>query len=76
MIASLIDQGVLRRVEGVWKAVGDPFEAFVPTSLRALLDARLDRLPEDERALLQLASVIGRVFWWSAVAELQAEQPS
>ncbi len=75
MIASLIDQGVLRRVEGVWKAVGDPFEAFVPTSLRALLDARLDRLPEDERALLQLASVIGRVFWWSAVAELQAEQP-
>ncbi len=32
--------------------------------------ARLDRLGHGERAVIQRASVIGKVFWWGAVAEL------
>jgi len=42
----------------------------VPPTLTALLQARLDGLPRPEREALQRASVIGRVFWDDAVADL------
>jgi len=42
----------------------------IPDTLQALIAARIDRLPADAKALLQRASVIGRVFWGGAVAEL------
>jgi predicted ATPase len=42
----------------------------VPATLTALLQARLDGLPPAERAVLQRASVIGRLFWDDAVADL------
>jgi class 3 adenylate cyclase len=42
----------------------------LPTSIRALIGARLDALPEDERVLLVDASVVGRVFWDGAAASL------
>lgn len=43
----------------------------VPPSLTALLQARVDRLPPDERTTLQQASVVGRRFWDQAVAHIQ-----
>ncbi len=42
----------------------------VPESIQAVLAARLDRLDEGERDVLQRASVIGELFWWGPVAEL------
>ena len=42
----------------------------VPPTLTALLQARLDGLPPAEREALQRASVVGRLFWDDAVAEL------
>ena len=42
----------------------------VPPTLTALLQTRLDGLPPGERAVLQRASVIGRLFWDDAVADL------
>lgn len=41
-----------------------------PESLDALIAARLDTLDIEEKSLLQDASVIGRVFWATAVAEV------
>src|ERR687892_2438110 len=35
----------------------------LPTSIRAIVAARLDALPPEERSLLVDASVVGRVFW-------------
>jgi predicted ATPase/class 3 adenylate cyclase len=35
----------------------------IPDSIQALIAARIDRLPIDEKRLLQHASVVGRVFW-------------
>jgi class 3 adenylate cyclase len=35
----------------------------LPTSVRAIVSARLDALPATERALVLDASVVGRVFW-------------
>jgi class 3 adenylate cyclase/tetratricopeptide (TPR) repeat protein len=42
----------------------------VPTTLQALLGARLDQLPAEERAVAQHASVVGTVFWSGALASL------
>jgi tetratricopeptide (TPR) repeat protein len=45
----------------------------IPDTLQALIAARIDRLPQEGKTLLQRASVIGRVFWPGAVAELAPE---
>ncbi|MEP7225288.1 MAG: AAA family ATPase, partial [Actinomycetota bacterium] len=39
----------------------------LPTSVRAIIAARLDSLPPDERSVLVDASVVGRVFWRGAL---------
>ncbi|MDX6396753.1 MAG: hypothetical protein QOJ43_161, partial [Gaiellaceae bacterium] len=41
--------------------------------LQAIIAARIDRLPKDEKRLLQRASMIGRIFWEGAVAHLMPE---
>ena len=42
----------------------------LPTSVRAIIAARLDSLPSAERSVLVDASVAGRVFWRGALAEM------
>jgi class 3 adenylate cyclase/tetratricopeptide (TPR) repeat protein len=42
----------------------------VPESVQGIVAARLDALPEDEKTLLQDASVLGKVFWLGAAAEI------
>ena len=46
-----------------------------PSTIQALLAARLDNLPEDERLILERASVEGRVFHLSALTELAEAAP-
>jgi class 3 adenylate cyclase/tetratricopeptide (TPR) repeat protein len=48
-------------------------EVTVPPTIQALLAARLDRLPPQERALLERASVVGKEFWRGAVAALSPD---
>ena len=45
-------------------------ELPLPESVQGIVAARLDALPEDEKALLQDASVLGKVFWLGAAAEI------
>jgi class 3 adenylate cyclase/ATP/maltotriose-dependent transcriptional regulator MalT len=55
---------------------GRPLSEFaerIPDTLQALIAARIDRLPPDEKTVLQRASVIGRTFWGGAIKELAAE---
>jgi tetratricopeptide (TPR) repeat protein len=40
----------------------------LPESVQGIVAARLDALPDDEKALLQDAAVIGKVFWLGAAA--------
>ena len=51
-------------------ASGGRGSAQLPTSIRAIVAARLDALPPAERALLLDASVVGRVFWRGALARI------
>ena len=42
----------------------------LPTSIRAIIAARLDALPVSERAVLVDGSAVGRVFWRGALCEI------
>ena len=70
LLATLIDQGVLERVGRSWKVGALPEGFAVPDSVQAVVAARIDLLPPAEKAALQAASVIGRVFWTGPVYEL------
>jgi len=74
MLRMLIDDGLLRRDNGHWVPVSDLSAVSPPSTINALLAARLDRLEHEERAVIQRASVVGRVFYWGAVAELSPEE--
>ena len=70
LLAMLIDDGLLRREHGRW-TLGELKGALpVPPTIQALIGARLDRLPEAERALLSRVSVEGHVFHRDAMREL------
>ena len=45
--------------------------AEVPNTVRAVLAARIDRLPEAEKQVLQDAAVVGRVFWASTLDSIE-----
>jgi class 3 adenylate cyclase/tetratricopeptide (TPR) repeat protein len=65
----LIDEGWLRRRNGSW-SVADLSTLKIPPTIQSLLSARMDMLNEGERAVIERASVVGRVFWWGAVSDL------
>jgi class 3 adenylate cyclase/tetratricopeptide (TPR) repeat protein len=71
LVRKLIDDGVLRATEAArWEIAKPVTEVELPRSIQALIAARLDGLPDDEKALLQDAAVVGRVFWAGVIAAL------
>ena len=62
IIRSLIETGQIVRENGHWRAVRDEARISLPNTLRGVLSARIDRLPETSRHVLQNAAVIGRTF--------------
>ena len=73
MLKMLIDDGFLERNNGEWVAVADLSHMSTPKTILALITARLDRLQQQERGVLQRASVIGNVFYWGAVTDLSSQ---
>src|SRR5690242_17971057 len=75
LLATLIDRGVLQRQNGGWTFAELPEGFEVPDTVQAVLAARIDLLPAAEKAALQAAAVIGRVFWTGPVYELVGGSP-
>jgi class 3 adenylate cyclase len=73
MIGMLIDDGLLRREDGAWRAVSDLADLTVPPTIQLLLAARLDRLEAEERAVIERGAVEGTVFHSGAIAALSSE---
>ena len=69
VVRLLTEVGRLRR-HGRAVELAVPGELPVPDSLSALITARLDTLPRQDKALLGDAAVLGRIFWSGAVAAL------
>lgn len=73
MLSMLVDEGTLARDEaGRWALTRDIDEIDVPPSIASLLDARLDRLSDPERAALVAGSVEGVTSHQGAVIALSA----
>ena len=79
IIRALIDAGVIVPVGERWQPTRSLGLSTVPDSLQGIIMARIDRLIEDARRTLQLASVVGRAFrylalnWLAAAASLAAQ---
>ncbi len=59
---TLLDLGLLRRENGGLRFVTGAGDVSVPDTIQGIIMARLDRLGEDGKRMVQLASVIGRQF--------------
>jgi predicted ATPase/class 3 adenylate cyclase/DNA-binding winged helix-turn-helix (wHTH) protein len=70
LLAMLIEDGLLRRDDGHWTLAEGLTELPVPPTIHAVLAARLEALPEYERALLAHASVEGTEFHRGALDAL------
>jgi len=73
LLAMLVDDGALVEVDGSWVAAADLETLAIPLSIRALLAARIDGLPDAERRVAERASVVGRTFEAAAVRELAGD---
>ena len=71
LVKWLVEEGVVDTSADRWRVAARAVRTVrVPTTLRGLLQARLDSLELAERTVIGGAAVVGRVFWDQAVARL------
>ncbi len=63
-------------IEQLAAAIDETASGSLPTSVRALVAARLDALPRAERGLLIDAAVVGKIFWPGALYAMDAGNSS
>ena len=76
VIRMLIDRGGITRdpATGKWTTTRDIDTIEIPDTLQGVLTARIDRLSEDAKRVLQIASVIGRKFPVKVLERVLQEQ--
>jgi predicted ATPase/class 3 adenylate cyclase len=62
VIHMLVDRQILTHQDKAWQVAKEIETLEIPDNLQSLLLARIDRLPEDARHTLRVASIIGRQF--------------
>jgi len=64
IVRSLMESGAVAQDEttGRWHAARDVEDIAIPDTLQGILMARVDRLEEETKRVLQLAAVVGRIF--------------
>jgi class 3 adenylate cyclase/tetratricopeptide (TPR) repeat protein len=67
-VRMLTDRGILERTGHTVRL--SAAEIPVPDTVQAIIGARLDTLAHETKAIVQDASVLGRVFWVGALAEM------
>ena len=70
MFSMLVDDGILRQTDAGWVVDSSLEKPAIPPTIHALLTARLDALRVDERAVVDVASIIGLEFAQDAVESL------
>ena len=59
---SLLENGTIQKKDHEYVLARTPSEILVPDSIQGIIAARLDRVEEDLKRIMQVASVIGREF--------------
>jgi class 3 adenylate cyclase len=62
VVQALVEAGRLTGAKGVYRLAAPVDEIAIPATVQAVLAARIDRLGEREKTVLQAASVIGKEF--------------
>jgi adenylate cyclase len=60
VVQALVEAGSLVGTRGAYRLVRPVEDLAIPPTVQAVLAARIDRLPEREKAVLQTAAVVGR----------------
>jgi predicted ATPase len=80
MVQTLVDQGVLRRDPAGGMHLASPVTSNtlaalqLPPTVQGMLAARIDRLPAEEKAMLQSLAVLGKEFSWRLLTQV-TDQP-
>lgn len=70
MLRMLADSGELRLEDGHWVLDSSLVQVPIPSTIQALMSARLERLDPEQLDVLERAAVVGQVFGWGDVATL------
>ncbi|MFZ6031157.1 MAG: AAA family ATPase [Chloroflexota bacterium] len=76
MLLDLRERDRLVRVDGQWSLAGSRLPADLPTDIRAVLLARLDRLARDVKTVVQTAAVLGREFAVQVLSQMLHDEKS
>ncbi len=72
VVRSLIDEGAIVRKNGAFEVTEKIDRVVIPSTINDVLTARIDRLEEQTRDLIKVASVIGRSFFDRILKEVAA----
>jgi predicted ATPase len=77
ILRSLIDGRIIIHDAslGQWHTTQDVSDISIPDTLHGVIAARIDRLPEETKRILRLASVIGRIFTYSILSAIVSSPP-
>ena len=70
IVGTLVDQRILLRDAEGMTVNGDIASITVPDTVWGVLAERIDRLPSDEKRVIQMSAIVGRLFWEGLVQEL------
>jgi predicted ATPase/class 3 adenylate cyclase len=70
VVAGLSDRGLLVERGDEWRPVSGLHDVVIPSSVHALLSARLDQLTPAQREVLAVASIIGQTFYVEAIEQV------
>src|SRR5262249_5160098 len=69
-VRTLVETGALVGERGAFRLAQDPRTVQVPATVKAILAARIDRLPVEDKRLLQAASVVGKDVLFTLLQEI------
>lgn len=77
ILRALMDSGTIVGDESSdrWRVTRELADIDIPDTLHGVLMARIDRLQEETKRVLQLAAVVGRTFLYRALAAIVQEEP-
>ena len=75
-INSLIESNTLVRDNGHWRVIKHIGEAEISSTIHGVISARVDRLEQESKRILQEASVIGRSFYYEILKRTTALKKS
>jgi len=72
-VRTLVETGALVGARGGYRLAKPVGDIYVPATVQAILAARIDRLPPEEKQLLQCAAVVGKDVPYALLAAIAAE---